>query len=102
MNSFIEFIIGVAISSVIFLIGFYALRILEVQIFQTARYERWQVWRKVNTNNWLHKLHVLFGWRHSPTFESFDVIRCKIYDFEKDGYSCEVSVKDVRKEKSDE
>ena len=101
MSEIIRFVIGSSISSFIFLIGFYILKILEEKTFRSARYERWKTWKTVNTNSRLYKLHVLFGWRHSPTFEYFDVIRCKIYDFEKDGYSCEVSVKDVKKGKEE-
>lgn len=30
---------------------------------------RWNIWRKRNYNGAIHKLLVLFGIRHSPTFE---------------------------------
>lgn len=73
-----EIFIGLALSIVISFPSLYFLIIYLEKIASPERYKNWKEWKKHNRNNPFYKRAVLFGWAHSPTFESWGSITVKI------------------------
>ena len=87
-----------------FEIGWLLLRYFEEMIYHPDHFKRWKAWKKHNTNNPIYKLYVLFGWRHSPTFEIWGNISDKVFSIEtQKGWRCKFHDNKPRKEeKTDE
>ena len=86
-----------------FEITYFVCRYLEEKIHRPDHFRNWKAWKKRNTNNPFHKLFVLFGWSHSPSFECYFALEEYRERWSKEGFVVAETYKDVRrKEKTDE
>ena len=97
-----DIIVGSIISFIVYIFGLCALKIAEEKIFRPDRYKGWKAWAKRNTNNFIYKLLVLFGWCRSPSLDHYFELEAYRERWVKEGYIVAETYKDVKKEKSDE